>query len=151
MERLGMEIGNKESVGGSLPPVADSIIPAGFTYLGQFIDHDITLDVNSDISKSQNPNDIPNMRSPSLDLDAIYGQGPGLNPFLYNHDDALGKARGVKILLGTNRDTGNGGPSLSTGANNFGNPFSIAGGNNFDVQRTSDFNAIIGDPRNDEN
>lgn len=151
LERLGEEIGNKESTGGTLPPVGDSTIPAGFTYLGQFVDHDITLDVNSNINEDQNARDIPNMRSPSLDLDAVYGQGPGLNPFLYNHDPALGKAKGVKLLLGTNKDTGNGGPSLSTGNNNFGNPATIAGGNNFDVQRTSDFTAIIGDPRNDEN
>ncbi|MBD0276925.1 MAG: hypothetical protein ICV81_03035, partial [Flavisolibacter sp.] len=54
-------------------------------------------------------------------------------------------------MLGRNQDTGNGGPSLSTGNNNFGNPATIPGGNNFDVQRSSDFTAIIGDPRNDEN
>lgn len=155
LEKLGDEIGDKDSSspapGSGILPVADSTIPAGYTYLGQFIDHDITLDVNSDISKPQDANKIPNMRSPSLDLDAIYGQGPALNPFLYDHRDTLGRAKGVKLLLGENQNTGNGGPSLQSGTDNFGNPFSVAGGNNFDVQRTIDFTAIIGDPRNDEN
>ncbi|MBD0352545.1 MAG: hypothetical protein ICV65_15460, partial [Flavisolibacter sp.] len=151
LQRLGDEMGNKDEATQGLPPVTDSTIPAGYTYLGQFIDHDITLDVNSNINEEQNANNIPNMRSPALDLDAIYGQGPFLNPFLYDHTASLGRASGVKLLLGRNQDTGNGGPSLRTGNNNFGNPATIPGGNNFDVQRSSDFTAIIGDPRNDEN
>jgi hypothetical protein len=147
LQRLGDEMGNKDS----LPGAADSTIPAGYTYLGQFIDHDITLDVNSDINISQNANGIPNMRSPTLDLDAVYGRGPGLDPFLYDHNPALGTATGIKLLLGKNTDTGNGGPALKSGANTFGNPATIPNGNDFDVQRTADFTAIIGDPRNDEN
>lgn len=144
LKRLGEEIGSKESgpsAGG------DSTIPAGYTYLGQFIDHDITLDVSSDLGRLQDANDIPNMRSPSLDLDAVYGLGPAVNPFLYDHSAALGPAQGVKLLLGRNSNSGDGGPSRRAGG--FGNPSLI--GNNFDVQRTSDFSAIIGDPRNDEN
>ena len=50
---------------------------AGFTYLGQFIDHDLTFDKTGvmegvDIS----PVDIEQSRSPSLDLDSLYGAGP---------------------------------------------------------------------------
>lgn len=153
LEKLGDEMGNKDSRTPveDLLPVPDSTIPAGYTYLGQFIDHDITLDVNSDINTVQDAARIPNMRSPSLDLDAIYGQGPGLTPYLYDHADALGRAKGVKLLLGTNTDTGNGGPALKAGRDNFGNPATIPGGNNFDVPRSRDLTAIIGDPRNDEN
>lgn len=142
VRRLGAIIGAKESAG-----IADSPIPAGYTYLGQFIDHDITLDVNSDISQRQDATEIPNMRSPSLDLDAIYGRGPGLDMFLYDSSPTLGRAAGIKLLLGSNRDQGNGGPQLSTGT--FGNPSSLS--NNFDVPRTSSQTAIIGDHRNDEN
>ena len=52
-------------------------IPAGFTYLGQFIDHDLTFDKSAlmegvDIS----PADLEQNRSPSLDLDSLYGAGP---------------------------------------------------------------------------
>ena len=142
LERLGDEMGNKDD----LPGAADSAIPAGYTYLGQFIDHDITLDVNSDISKLQDATKIPNMRSPSLDLDAIYGEGPALNAFLYDHRE-VGALRGIKLLLGQNQNTGAGGPTLNNGT--AGNPVNF--GNNFDVQRTVDRTAIIGDFRNDEN
>jgi hypothetical protein len=51
---------------------ADSIIPAGYTYFGQFVDHDITLDVSSTIDAPQDANTINNMRTPALDLDAVY-------------------------------------------------------------------------------
>ena len=62
---------------------ADSIIPAGFTYFGQFVDHDITLDVSSTLDTATDANTINNMRSPTLDLDNLYGRGPALDPFLY--------------------------------------------------------------------
>ena len=62
---------------------ADSIIPAGFTYVGQFVDHDITLDVSSRLDIVQDADTINNMRSPSLDLDSLYGLGPALDPFRY--------------------------------------------------------------------
>jgi hypothetical protein len=52
-------------------------VGAGFTYLGQFIDHDLTFDKTAlmegvDIS----PADLEQGRSPSLDLDSLYGLGP---------------------------------------------------------------------------
>ena len=34
--------------------IADGPIPAGFTYAGQFIDHDITLDVQSNLDAATN-------------------------------------------------------------------------------------------------
>lgn len=121
----------------------DSIIPAGYTYLGQFIDHDITLDPFSTFDCEQDPCKIQNFRTPALDLDAIYGRGPAVDPFLYDHSADLGEAAGVKLLIGTNTDTGPGGPRGADG--NPGIP------TNFDVPRTSDLTAIIGDPRNNEN
>src|SRR6266550_3006824 len=52
-------------------------IPAGFTYLGQFLDHDLTFDKSAlmegvDIS----PATLLQSRSPGLDLDSLYGNGP---------------------------------------------------------------------------
>jgi hypothetical protein len=54
-----------------------SQIPAGFTYLGQFIDHDLTFD-KTDVMLGENvpPAQLLQARSPSLDLDALYGAGP---------------------------------------------------------------------------
>ena len=52
-------------------------IPSGFTYLGQFIDHDLTFD-KTDVTLGENvsPALLVQARSPSLDLDSLYGAGP---------------------------------------------------------------------------
>ncbi len=130
----------------------DSTIPAGFTYVGQFVDHDITLDVSSSIEVATDANTINNMRNPSLDLDSLYGRGPALDPFLYVFPGA-GPATAIKFQLGTNTNVGAGGPG---GAGGFGG---MQVQTDFDVPRMhnplnpalSTHTAIIGDPRNDEN
>ena len=105
-------------------------IPAGFTYLGQFIDHDLTFDKSGlmegvDIS----PTDLEQSRSPSLDLDSLYGAGP--------QDPGSAKfyeADGLHLKLGAAQ----GGPTTG-----------------FDLPREGASGtpglAIIPDPRNDEN
>jgi len=61
-------------------------IPAGFTYLGQFIDHDITFDPTSFGERARRPRRTANRRTPRLDLDSLYGGGPALQPYLYEKD-----------------------------------------------------------------
>jgi hypothetical protein len=52
-------------------------IPAGFTYLGQFLDHDLTFDrTKVMLGQHISPADLLQGRSPSLDLDSMYGAGP---------------------------------------------------------------------------
>jgi hypothetical protein len=53
------------------------VIPAGYTYLGQFVDHDLTFD-RTQVALGQNasPAQLLQARSPSLDLDSLYGGGP---------------------------------------------------------------------------
>lgn len=99
-------------------------VPVGFAFLGQFIDHDITLDaitqlgrVAGDVSK------IENFRTPRLDLDSVYLNGPEASPYLYERQQF---GHGPELLIGTED-------------------------NPLDVQRLPDGTAIIGDPRNDEN
>jgi hypothetical protein len=123
-----------------------SSIPSGYTYFGQFVDHDITLDVSSSIDVAKDANTINNMRSPALDLDSVYGRGPGLDPFLYVFPNA-GPSTAIKMQVGTNTNTGQaGGPS------NNGNPSGMVIQKNWDVPRILGTNtAVIGDPRNDEN
>ena len=49
----------------------------GFTYLGQFIDHDLTMDKTKLLLKEQrSPAQLQQGRSPALDLDSLYGAGP---------------------------------------------------------------------------
>ena len=53
-----------------------SQIPAGYTYVGQFVDHDLTFD-RTDVMLGDNvaPIDLLQGRSPTLDLDSVYGTG----------------------------------------------------------------------------
>lgn len=65
-------------------PRFDSEVPAGYTFLGQFIDHDITLAVGGDLNGEQSETRLRNLRTPELDLDSVYGAGPMLSPHLYD-------------------------------------------------------------------
>lgn len=105
-------------------------IPVGMVFFGQFVDHDITLDASTTFdSVIDNPGEIANVRTPTLDLDCIYGLGPEAQPYLFVQGGAFG---GAKLL---------------TGADNPGQ----AGLNDHDLLRSPNGRAIIGDPRNDEN
>ncbi len=66
-------------------PGPESDIPAGFTYLGQFVDHDLTLDktaaaLGSEVTVEQ----LLQGRSPALDLDCLYGLGSEQQPQFYS-------------------------------------------------------------------
>lgn len=122
-------------VGQEPPPHPD--LPAGYTYFGQFIDHDITFDPTSSLTRQNDPDGLNNFRTPRLDLDNIYGRGPDDQPYLYQQTRTDG---GVGFLL---TGTGANGvePDLAriqqkSPTGNPGKDKSIA---------------LIGDPRNDEN
>ncbi|MEW9804893.1 peroxidase family protein [Mesorhizobium marinum] len=106
----------------------NTAIPSGYTYLGQFIDHDITFDPMSSLDRFNDPDALQDFRTPRLDLDSVYGSGPDDQPFLYDSD-------GKHLLLGDDKDfdkSRNSGPDLPR---NTANPR----------------RALIGDKRNDEN
>lgn len=112
-------------------------IPAGFTYLGQFVDHDITLDLTSIGEKERDPLGTENFRTPSLDLDSVYGLGPDGSPHLYARNPANGNP-GAKLLIGT----------TVQGFQNLGD---VPAGLPNDLPRSPEGFALIGDHRNDEN
>ncbi|MGB3239185.1 MAG: heme peroxidase family protein [Geitlerinemataceae cyanobacterium] len=58
-------------------------LPSGFTFFGQFIDHDLTFDPTSSLERHVDPESIENFRTPVFELDSVYGAGPEANPFLY--------------------------------------------------------------------
>lgn len=102
-------------------------VPAGYTYLGQFIDHDLTLDLTPLDDAHSCVERIPNFRSPFLDLDHLYGGGPNLSPFLYRNEQ---KDRGEEhFLIGPDRKNGL----------------------EYDLPRNSEGIALVGDARDDEN
>ncbi len=59
------------------PAGLDSTVPAGYTYVGQFVDHDLTMDKTLVMLGDQvSPAALLQGRSPTLDLDSLYGAGP---------------------------------------------------------------------------
>lgn len=109
-------------------------VPVGHIFFGQFIDHDLTLDLTSSFSRLDRPEDTTNFRTPSLDLDSIFGTGPDGSPYLYwnSQSGANSAFNGAKLLTGAD----------------------LAGATAVmqqDLVRSAHGRAIIGDPRNDEN
>ena len=99
-------------------------LTAGFTFLGQFLDHDMTFDPTSSLERQADPEQVANFRTPSLGLDNVYGAGPGGSPHLY---DTQG-GKGGKFLLEATGTPGK-----------------------WDLPRNSQNVALLGDPRDDEN
>lgn len=120
LEKVALGMGKKTDKSGEAP--------AGMTFFGQFVDHDVTLDVTSALGTRIVPSTIPNVRTPSLDLDCVYGSGPEGSPHLYGSDKTRegGNNTSNFLLFGTKQ-------------------------NKFDLARTNNGTALIGDPRNDEN
>jgi hypothetical protein len=115
------------------PDAEESGVPALFTYLGQFIDHDITFDPASSLQKQNDPDGLVDYRTPKFDLDNVYGRGPDDQPYMYDLTNGSDKAKFVfgKTLTGAPAIT----PEAHDLARNAAKPA----------------RAIIGDPRNDEN
>lgn len=114
-------------------------LPAGYTYLGQFIDHDITFDTTPLPEIQIDPEQLHNFRTPKLDLDCLYGAGPAAQPYLYERP-APDTDR-FRFVIGQCPESGN-----LPGAN----PARIRASPN-DLPRNGQNIAVIGDPRNDEN
>jgi hypothetical protein len=110
-------------------PEEDPEITAAYTYLGQFVDHDLTFDLTSHLREFLNPVEIralADFRTPRFDLDNLYGRGPGDQPYMY-------KRHGIRMLLGERMS---------------GNPYDPC---SRQIPRGPNDRALIGDPRNDEN
>lgn len=69
-------------------PFADTrSLPAGYVYFGQFIAHDLSFDPNTSLNRVLDPTLLENFRTPTLDLDSLYGNGPQVNPIYYRSLD----------------------------------------------------------------
>lgn len=113
-------------------------IDSGYTYLGQFIDHDLTFDPASSLQKINDPDAIVDFRTPRFDLDCVYGRGPEDQPYMYESDE-------IHLLLGKKMSGNNSDP------NSRDLPRANPDPDNVDPQSRVPKRAIIGDKRNDEN
>ncbi len=100
-------------------------LPAVLTYFGQFVDHDITLDLTSSLERQADLDALVNFRTPTLELDCLYGVGPSGSPHLYDRRPE----RKDKLLVG----------------------LTVDGLMEADLPRNAQGVALLGDPRNDEN
>ncbi|WP_250532329.1 heme peroxidase family protein [Caballeronia sp. ATUFL_F1_KS39] len=102
-------------------------LPAGYTYFGQFVDHDITFDPTPFATAERDAMALTDFRSPALDLDSVYGRGPDDQPYLYEPGT-------VRLRVGKEVENGD----ASVGTRN-------------DLFRLDDNTPLLGDKRNDEN
>ena len=81
--------------GGDIDDPVESLgeVPAGWPIFGQFVAHDITAD-RSALRPHADTAALQNARSPQLNLECLYGDGPVGHPFLYQRNDP------AKFLLG---------------------------------------------------
>lgn len=77
--------------------MVDSTIPAGYTYLAQFITHDITLNSRSRRVPWTNIGPSKNERTPFCDLEVIYGFDKPLEPGAPSRSDLLETKSRLKI------------------------------------------------------
>ena len=117
-------------------PSGQSQLPAGYTYLGQFIDHDLTFDKTQvTLGTSVTPAQLLQARSPSLDLDSLYGAGPqDPESAKFYEADGIHLKTGDTVAAGDPARPGFDVPRAGTGPN-----------------AAAKRKALIPDPRNDEN
>ncbi len=107
------------------------LLTSGFTFVGQFIDHDITFDTTTLSEQQADPKATTNFRTPRYDLDAVYGRGPSKNPQFYDPKD-----RDKFLIVKRPYSEIRGIPTTSDVV--------------YDVPRDANGKAIIADPRNDQ-
>lgn len=61
-------------------------LPSEYTYLGQFIDHNLDFDDTAQPSADVNPRLLTNFESFRFDLNNVFGGGPRIDPQLYASD-----------------------------------------------------------------
>ncbi|MBW6437392.1 LysM peptidoglycan-binding domain-containing protein [Actinoplanes hulinensis] len=142
----------------------DSPIPAAYTYLGQFIDHDITLEIEDEkrglgsakmevllddgmlpLTLEEMHRVLRNQRSATLDLDSLYSP-----PQQFDPDDSdklrVGKVHNIPLQNPPNPN-----PPPTARPEGKGDDNDVHREGRDLTDKKHDRAALIGDPRNDEN
>ena len=140
-EKLRIALAGAMTAEGRQPDSAGPTIPAGFTYLGQFVDHDLTMD-NTAVSLGENVTvtELVQGRSPALDLDSLYGRGPR------HPEDAKFYSDGIRLKMGKTAQTSFPDEGTNKDIDDFDLP--RVGFGSSKAERRA---ALIPDHRNDEN
>jgi len=94
-------------------PVQGSKLPAGYTYFGQFVDHDITLDNTTILTAAADLNTLQNDETNYFDLSSVYGVANNLldanglftiGKNLNGEDDLPRDANGIAIIGDSRND-----------------------------------------------
>jgi hypothetical protein len=140
LEKVAVAMTQAPPPGQVQPVSADPPVPAGFTYLGQKIDHDLTRDRTANaLGDTVTVNELLQGRSPALDLDSLYGRGPQ-----DRDDDRFYADDHIKLKVGITAAIN--GPGTNVNLNGYDLPRVTQGSKKADRQA-----ALIPDPRNDEN
>ena len=149
LKRLGRTMEDADDFGAA----HDSPIPAIYTYFGQFVDHDITLEAQNTalgtsvaqlVAADMKPQslaevrELKNVRSATLDLDSLYGAPAPAEV-----------ANAAKMKIGKVSDTGSTDLPLKKPKGKTKDNDLPRRGRSSDPLK--DREALIGDPRNDEN
>lgn len=140
-EKLRIALAGAMTAEGRQPDSAGPTIPAGFTYLGQFVDHDLTMD-NTAVSLGENVTvtELVQGRSPALDLDSLYGRGPR------HPEDAKFYSDGIRLKMGKTAQTSFPDEGTNKDIDDFDLPRV-----GFGSSKAERRGALIPDHRNDEN
>jgi Animal haem peroxidase len=138
------ELAQAMTKAGPQPDSNNPAVPAGFTYLGQFVDHDLTLDATAvQLEEDVTVRQLLQGRSPALDLDSLYGLGPE-----HRFDRRFYEDDGLHLRTGTTQGLPAPGDDQIVGLPLGGFDLPRVGAGSLISERRR---PLIPDPRNDEN
>jgi hypothetical protein len=131
-------------------------IPAGYTYLGQLIAHDMVMSETSLANARIDPGLLRNHRTEPLLLETVYGGGPEVNPLVYALETFADTPR-ISLRLGRamhrNTPDPSGWPLRDIARLDSANPAGTVTTNDatYIGREPRERTALIADPRNDDN
>src|SRR5215213_7562976 len=148
LDKDGKQVITNKDHNDSLGENPNPALSSGFTFVGQFVDHDITFDTTLLNDQQSDPYATTNFRTPRYDLDAIYGRGPVTDPQFYDSKDR-DKFLIVETPYTTIQRFGTN-PLITDTLKTPGLVYDVPRVGKNDPDGRAEGKAIIADPRNDQ-